>query len=514
MKSVLIATLLLSMAAAGQIPPAQPAGKQNSGRRMALVIGNQNYAKLSPLPAVPREVELIRKALSDAGFKVMDAKNGTLDELEKVLKDFTDQLQPGDICVFYYSGYATRNENYDFLIPVDFDPSAKGNLSNLAYPVKLLAQNLGEKEVGLKMFFLEGARKFDANIPEIHPGLMVPDTGELTDILFGIPAASNQYVDTPPDQVGLFTAALADTINRQGVRITELMTEILNQVLDKSNKQQQPVKGDRLTTADFYFHEPPPPPPPSSQQNHRDREFYVWIPPGTFLMGCVPTDTKCDNNEKPQHQVTLTKGFWMGQNEVQVVSYRRFMAADKKTHRKMPPAYDVNKKWKVDDYPISGMKWEDAADYCSWSGGRLPTEAEWERAARGTKDNSIYPFDPTDPVKSREKANFDGIAGNDRFPDIAPVRQFDANEYGLYDMAGNVWEFVSDFFGRYPETPVVDPQGPETGKIHVRRGGSFNSDPKKHLRISVRVPSGAEVNVGFRCVMDDTPATKQLFTNQ
>jgi formylglycine-generating enzyme required for sulfatase activity len=250
-------------------------------------------------------------------------------------------------------------------------------------------------------------------------------------------------------------------------------------------------------------------------QNHIDREKYILIHAGTLLMGCVPTDTKCDKSEKPQHKVELTKNFWMGINEVQVTSYMKFLTAynaANKTKRKPPPDPDWNRKWNNDGHPISNMSWQDAVDYCTWAGGRLPTEAEWEYAARAGKENEVYPF-PLE--KSRDKANFFGqekAGGVDIFENTAPVGKFDANEWGLFDMAGNVWEFVYDFFdpGYYAVSPAKDPQGPETGKLHVRRGGSFYSSAEKHLRISLREPSKAENNVGFRCVMDDNAKTKEI----
>jgi sulfatase modifying factor 1 len=331
--------------------------------------------------------------------------------------------------------------------------------------------------------------------------------------LFAIPAALDKYVDTPPDKVGSFTAALVKMMDRvdDPPQLTALMQQVRKTVMDEG-KGQQPIYDIATMTQVFYFHLPPPPKQvdsahPSRLQNRTDREFYVLIPAGKFQMGCV-VNAKCDKEEEPRHEVTLTKPFWMGENEVQVDSYQKFVDAHKNERRKMPQGTIENRNWKDSALPINNMSWEDARDYCAWAGGRLPTEAEWEYAARGGHDK-VYPFD--DLKESRDKANFFGKQGNDIWDFMAPVRRFDANSFKLYDLSGNVWELVSDFFGPYPASGVADPKGPSDGKFHVKRGGSYDSDPDKHLRISYRDKfTRPWPNVGFRCVMDDTPESRRI----
>ena len=244
----------------------------------------------------------------------------------------------------------------------------------------------------------------------------------------------------------------------------------------------------------------------------QDREDYLWIPAGKFQMGCVPGDSRCHPEEKPQHEVTLSRGFWMGRNEVQVGSYKRYTQLARDAHKKKIPMPPLARGMTADDYPVGSVTWEEATSYCKWAGGRLPSEAEWEYAARGGSPTSeIYPMNSAD---SRNKANFYGKAGSDIWDDLAPVKQFDANGYGLFDMAGNVWEWVNDWFADSYSTadPVTDPHGPPAGKEHVIRGGSYDSDPKEHLRISFRKPWGktAAPGVGFRCAIDDSPESRKM----
>jgi len=218
--------------------------------------------------------------------------------------------------------------------------------------------------------------------------------------------------------------------------------------------------------------------------------------------------------------VEITKGFWLGGTEVTNLAYKRFAEANK---IRFKPKAHITDAGKGDNLPVVDVSWADAQKYCQWTaeGGRLPTEAEWERAARGLKEDAVYPY--PDLNTSRLYANLLGRAGNDRFDDLAPVAQFNPNDYNLFDMAGNVWEWVSDQFSAtyYSESskegPIRDPQGPaqaDKGKGHVARGGSWASDAKKYLRISYRMSFTSGGNeVGFRCLVPDTPEAKKSFVN-
>ena len=222
---------------------------------------------------------------------------------------------------------------------------------------------------------------------------------------------------------------------------------------------------------------------------------YVWIPPGRFLMGAVPGDVEAGDHEKPQHPVEITKGFWLGRTPVTVEAYRRFVKA---MGNRMPKAPDFNPKWRHGDHPIVNVSWEQGQKYCDWAGGRLPTEAEWEYAARGGKEGLIYP-DGNELTDKDAKYASDGTSSVGAFP---------VNGFGLYDMAGNVWEWTADWYGPYGEVEEEDPQGPAKGDYRVLRGGSWiNSDPW-YLRCSLRLwsePDYRDFNFGFRCVREVSP---------
>lgn len=498
---------------------------QPEPKRLALLLGNTAYRHLPPLPAVPGELDLMRSALRGAGFDVVVERDFTLDKLQKIVFDFLGKIHPGDVCFFYFDGYAMQWQQGNYLLPIEFDPSAdQQDITSSAVELIGIQQNFDQKTAGLKILALEA--RGDASLMRQGVGLANPELSSSSEIIFAFSARPGQLAQ---DNQGAFTKALAGAIAKKGLNQDELFREV--------QKMASLTYILPSVTKDFYFHKPekppdpvpaPPPPPtvifkeaPAGPKpgtlatNHMDREDYVWIPAGTFKMGCVPSDEKCKKPEElPQHTVTISKSFWMGRNEVQTGSYRRYVEddkdPDKNKRRKMPsvvPAWDS--KWKLSSYPIVEVSADDAEGYCKWAGGRLPTEAEWEYAARAGIADQINPLPDGDA--SREKANFDGIKGNDKWPQAAPVRSFDPNPWGLFDMAGNVWEWCKDFFSKtyYQESPAIDPQGP-AGTLHVVRGGSWDSDPKQHLRMSYRESHKLGNTVGFRCVLPDNSATAEL----
>lgn len=237
--------------------------------------------------------------------------------------------------------------------------------------------------------------------------------------------------------------------------------------------------------------------------NSVDGLSYVWIPPGEFWMGATPGDTEARTGEKPRHRVKITEGFWMSETPVTVAAYKRFI--EERPHRKMPPAPEFNPDWTNEDHPIVSVTWDDARAYCDWAGGRLPTEAEWEYAARGGQDGLKYPWGND---ITPEHANYAGS----KWRGTSPVRSYDANPWGLYDVAGNVWEWLADRYSEsyYASLPAdeltTDPHGPEgeTG-LRVLRGGCWYDFPGV-LRIAFRGRSGLAArghcdDIGFRCVL-------------
>jgi formylglycine-generating enzyme required for sulfatase activity len=231
------------------------------------------------------------------------------------------------------------------------------------------------------------------------------------------------------------------------------------------------------------------PAPGTVKANPKDRLKYVWIPPGSFTMGCSPGDNECFPQEKPSHRVTITKGFWIGQTEVTVAAYWRFSGS---TGGPMPTAPAFNTRWNKQDMPIGNVNWRDATAFCSWAGGRLPTEAEWEYAGRAGNRKARY-------------GQIDQVAWylDNSGHKTQEVAQKHPNGFGLYDMLGNVWEWVNDWYEAdyYQNSPPQDPPGPASGSARILRSGSWNYPPR-YVRVSFRAPQDQASRspvIGFRC---------------
>ncbi len=191
----------------------------------------------------------------------------------------------------------------------------------------------------------------------------------------------------------------------------------------------------------------------------------VWVPPGEFMMGSPEGEAYLD--EHPQHKVRITKGFWLGKYTVKNGQYRAFCQA---TGRVFPEGSGNGP-----NHPVVCVSWDDAAAYCDHNRLVLPTEAQWEYAARGPQ-SLRYPWgNEWDPKKC---CNFENLgAGHPPTMEVGSIPAGDS-WCGLCDMAGNVWEWCADWYqeGYYAESPVDDPSGPESGIARLLRGGSWGDD--------------------------------------
>ena len=261
-----------------------------------------------------------------------------------------------------------------------------------------------------------------------------------------------------------------------------------------------------------------------------DSMTMVYIPAGKYKMG----SENGDNDEVPIHTISVN-AFWMDTKEISNAQFLFFIEETQYITDAEKDGFSyayVDGEWtkvkgldwqhpispdrdigKLSQHPVQHVSWNDAQAYCEWASGRLPTEAEWERAARGGVDGQEYIWGN----------DFDGTKGNfcdkyctlewaskiwyDGHIQTSPVASFSPNDYGLYDMAGNVWEWVADWYDKnyYASSPISNPEGPATGSVRAMRGGSWNQYGE-FLRSANRgyyYQDGAGSGIGFRCVVPD-----------
>jgi formylglycine-generating enzyme required for sulfatase activity len=266
----------------------------------------------------------------------------------------------------------------------------------------------------------------------------------------------------------------------------------------------------------------------------------VLIPRGTFLMGSPKTEKDRFDDEN-QHEVEITKAFFLGKYEVTRGQFAQFVqstgyqtAAEKDGQggwgfNAATGKFEGGKKYnwrhtgwgQTDEHPVVNVNWNDARAFCDWLSKkegklyRLPTEAQWEYACRAGTTTSFYNGDDAEGLTqvgnvadAAAKAMFPEwtwpLKANDGYAFTAPVGQFKPNAFGLHDMHGNAWEWCADYYAGdyYPSSPRQDPQGPNTGAARVIRGGSW-FDPPYHCRSARRLsyaPAICPGNLGFRVV--------------
>jgi formylglycine-generating enzyme required for sulfatase activity len=510
-------------------------------RKIALLVGvaeYPNYSGIGRLAYPPADVGAIGDQLRAQGYTVIrlidsQATRGSVRGALRNIREVLDQ-QDGTL-VFFFSGHGWAPEGRNFL--ATFDAEA-GNLGGSGIALDEVLQAMQATGAKRRVAWIDACRNEPGKSVGSSRVMAALNRSEGTRVLFSTRAGRLSYED-PQLKQGVFSHFLARALKGEAARGDGLVTfrDVADYVIE--NVQQYGLgRGDLQipyeageASGDFLIArgsaarvDPTPTPVVTGPQvgdvrvNPKDGLRYAWIPPGTFRMGCSEGDGECRDNEKPARDVTIGKGFWMGQTEVTVDAFKRFAAA---TGRSMPeePVFKrkLNPGWANGSMPMVMVDWNEAKGYCEWAGGRLPTEAEWEYAARAGSTAARYASpdvagwfgdnsgkERLDALKlwnDNQKGYGNKLAANGN--GFHPVGLKAPNAFSLYDMLGNVWEWTADWYDEnyYQGGERRNPQGPPNGQYRVLRGGSW-VNYSRYLRVSYRVwvePAARLNNFGFRC---------------
>jgi len=494
--------------------------------------------------SVIKDAETVQKALEVLQSEgISELRMTTMRSSEKKVKtsdmiEWLGNLNPSedDVVMIYYSGHGfidEQNRHYLSFEEGDTIPRSDiisrlneldcrlrilitdscSNLVSLPTPVTSSPRSIGEKQ----------DRKYYKDLFIDHRGLL-----DVT------AASEGEYAWGNSTLGGYFTSSLFSSFKGDGIRFrtwedvikdtkdgvmrkfqeTQFSTTDIRRLQTKGIKGQNPkvYSLPKAIKMENVVSSPPKPDFQNLSPKPSGESPMVLIPAGEFEMGIDRSEipelvnwakgydqsamASWFEDETPRHKVYLD-AYYIDVYEVTNEMYAKFLKA---TNHK-PPKYWDDPRYNDPQQPVVGVTWEDAKAYCDWAGKRLPTEAEWEKAARGGLIGKRFPWGDD---ASHDYANYAGTVGTDIWGYSAPVGKFAPNGYGLYDMAGNVFEWCADWYEKdyYSKSPTKNPTGPSSGKTRVVRGGGYGYTAN-FLRVSDRFgsyfPSNAYPFVGFRC---------------
>lgn len=502
----------------------------DEGKRVALVVGINKYKEFGKDRQLKRAVNDARgvaRTLQKIGFQVTEGVDVTTDQFDSKWHDVRTSLTEQDTFVLFFSGHGVEIDGENFLLPSDipfFEFGRHRKFQRRAISVQQLLSDLrtgDRRQPQVTIIILDACRE-DPTIPEELRSRSkgVKPKGGLAEIrktagifiLYSAAPGTVSFDHLGPndtDSNSVYTRTLLPLLNQPNLSIRDLAVKVRQRVYALTETEQIPEYMDGLVN-DFCLSGCAPDSPKGPRKRSqldpliigKDQRPMVLIPAGEFTMGSGEDDKSAGNDERPAHQVDLDD-FYIDQYEVTTSHYENFL---QETQYAVPKYWSPQVPKQQGNKPVVGVNWKDATTYCSWAGKRLPTEAEWEKAARRT-DQRIYPWGnalPTDKLAKLDRCcNFNDYGA---LSDVGSYKE-GMGPYGTYDMAGNVWEWVADWYDEayYSKSAGRNPKGPDEGVLRVIRGGGWDSKPAM-VRSAFRdrlSPSNRNAvqdgNIGFRC---------------
>jgi formylglycine-generating enzyme required for sulfatase activity len=477
--------------------------------KYALVIGNGAYTTVSKLKNPVNDANDMKGALEGLGFQVALLTNAGRVDMEDAVERFKRKLEgsSGAYGFLFYAGHGVQSNGENYLIPVDADIRSEAYLPDRAVSVQAVLNELNAAGNALNVIVLDACRDnpFSWNRSGTR-GLRAVGSQPADSILVYATSAGSTAADGE-GRNGLFTEQLLKNLKTPGLEVYDMFRRTSGDVIAASEGEQRPALYSQFFGTAYLGTEPAAQPvaqqtlpvPAPQQSQAAAYAGMVLVPAGTFTMG----SNGGESDETP-HRVTISKAFYIGKYEVTQKEWRDVMGSN--------PSY-----FKGDNLPVENVSWLDAVEYCNkrsvkeglspaytisgsdvtWNRGangyRLPTEAEWEYAAKGGGSDA-YEY-----VGSNDAGNVAWYKDNSGWS-THPVGTKAANSLGIHDMSGNVDEWCWDRYSSYGSAAVTDPMGAASGSNRVRRGGSWFDDTR-YVRSAYRdvdSPTSRSSDLGFR----------------
>ena len=434
--------------------------------KVALIIGNGSYTNLPALPYAQADAKAMAKKLKGLGFRAITAIDADKVTMERQIAAFEASLQKGGVGLFYFSGHGVQHQQKNYLVPLGANINTSADVVRQGVAIDQVIKTLRAKPRDFNLVILDACN--DASLDTKGLARMEAPSG--TFLAFA--ASPGQLASAGWDGHSLFTSKLLKHIDVQGLSVHEIFQNTRAEIVQISRNQQIPFEQSFLTKT-FYFRTPKPAGSKVAEAHQPLDKFrdcavcpeMVMLPAGKFMMGSKSGDRR----QQPVHPVEIKQPVAIGIHEVTVGEWGACVAEGRCNQAPIQSARST------DRHPITNVNWDDAQSFIRWLAEktgrayRLPSEAEWEYAARAGGD-APYSWG-TEP--SNKKAVLDRHA-------TEAVGGYSPNGFGLFDVHGNVWEWVEDCFARYTVDPS-DGRALTDGafcKESVMRGGSWRYDAK------------------------------------